>query len=343
MLARRLLIAGGGGGGGSAGTLLAPYDWTIAREATNPVIDVADNPAETLEQYTPGPIRLASGDVWVYVKGLDRIYAWKSTDDGVTFSLQNGGAGVLVPVPATWEASFVVDPGAVYDLANDTIHLFYKARDGGVANWQWGHATAPGSTPTVFTRDGANPILTKANAQTQLGGGTTRDLSLTSVIKIGSTFHFYGYGEYDSGSGFVYRLLHATGTTWNDPSGLTILLSAVAPDTVVESPSVYLRPGGGGYGMFYARGTTLSAGRTIRWASSTDGTTWDFSNTTNVLSPTSGWEANSVYSGAFIMESASPWSSPVYIDSTWRYYYSGYTSVNGHANVGLAFLTPTWS
>jgi hypothetical protein len=143
-----------------------PTDWGLTRWPGNPVIDVDNNPNETTEQYTPAPIRLPNGDIWVYVKGFDRIYAWKSTDDGETFALQNGDDAVLEPVAATWEEIYVVDPVATYDPDTDTIHLYYKGSDilAGNDNWQWGHATAPGSDPTDVTKDGGNPIYTEADA-----------------------------------------------------------------------------------------------------------------------------------------------------------------------------------
>lgn len=46
---------------------------------------------------------------------------------------------------------------------------------------------------------------------TVLGGGTVADLAISSVIKISSTYHFYGYAEFNS----MYRLLQASRSSWN--------------------------------------------------------------------------------------------------------------------------------
>lgn len=339
-LATRLLIAAGGSGGFTPSAAVMPTSWGVVKEATNPVIDVDDNPGESLEQYVPAPIRLANGDIWCYVKGNTRIYAWKSTDGGVTFALQNGGTAVLAPVLATWENTYVLEPFAIYDAATDVIHMYYKARDNGAANWQWGHATAPGATPTVFTRDPANPILTKANAQTDLGG-TTNDLAISDVFMVGSTFHFHGYALV----GTRYKMIGATGTTWNDPSSVTVLATAASDPAIIYKGSVFRVPGSGPavYGMLYSFGEQDYSPLNIRAATSSDGSTWDFSSTADVLAAPGGsvWDATANYAGALLRSSTAPYTAPVIIDGTWRYYYSGYRASTGKASVGLAYLSPT--
>jgi hypothetical protein len=332
-LAARLLTAGVGGG---VVAPAFPTDWNVERYAGNPVIDVDNNPNETTEQYTPAPVLLPNGDIWIYVKGLDRIYAWLSTDDGETFALQNGNAAVLTP-GSGWESAFVVDPAAVYDPLTDTIHLYYKGTNDaeGDAAWAWGHSTAPGSDPTDVTKDAGNPILTSATVSTALGGGAVTDLSLSDVVKIGDTFHFYGYAL-EAG---VYQIIQATGTGWDDPSGVESILSAAGgAETVVQKPSVFLV--NGWYAMMYSRGGALATGRTIRVAQSTDAMTWDFSDATDIMSPTgTSWEEDSVYAAALLKQGTGP--NPVTIGGKMLFYYSGYESPPGDANVGLAYLEPS--
>jgi hypothetical protein len=332
-LAARLLTAGVGGG---VVAPAFPTDWNVERYAGNPVIDVDNNPNETTEQYTPAPIRLPNGDIWVYVKGLDRIYAWKSTDDGETFSLENGNAAVIAP-GSGWESLFTVDPAAVYDPSTDLIHLYYKGTNDaqGDANWAWGHSTAPGSDPTNFAKDAGNPILTSATASTDLGGGAVLDLSLSDVVKIGSTFHFYGYAH----EGGAYQIIQAIGTSWDDPTGVeSILTAAGGGETVVQKPTVFIV--NGHYGMFYSRGGALPGNRTIRVAQSEDAETWDFSDTTDIISPTgTGWEEDDTYVPSILKTGVGP--VPVTIDGKWLLYYSGYESPPGDANVGLAYLEPS--
>jgi len=323
---RRLLLAT---------ALMGRFSWGVDRFASNPIITVnPGNPAESVEQYTPAPIQLANGDIWVYVKGQSRIYAWKSTDGGFTFTLQNGGAAVLAPTSG-WELSFVLDPHVVYDQANATIHLYYKARDANPANWQWGHATASDSDPTLFTRDAANPILTKANAQSDLGGVTTTDLSLSCVLVIGSTYHFYGYALY----GGLYHLIQATGTTWNNPSSVNAILASESASYEVTTPTVVRTAAG--YTMLYTRGGASTAPpRGLRVGYSTDGATWDFSQTAYMMEGTTGWESGGDYAAQVMHSSVSPWSDPVLSSGRWYLYFSGISSTTHHANSGLAFLTP---
>lgn len=331
MLARRLLQS-------TVGTLAFRLGWGVDRYVSNPIITVnPGNPAENVEQYTPAPIGpLPDGSYWVYVKGASRIYAWKSTDGGFTFSLQNGGAAVLAPTSG-WELSFVLEPTAVYDVASGTIHLYYKGDDSNPANWQWGHATAADSAPTVFTRDPANPILTKANAQSDLGGVTTSDLAISDVIKVGSTFHFYGYALY----GGLYHLIQATGTTWNDPSSVNEILASESTSFEVTNPCV-VRMASGSYVMLYTRGGASTAPpRGLRVGTSLDGVSWNFATTDYIMSGTTGWEDGGVYAASVLKAQAAPYSDPVLDGSgRWYLYFSGISSTTHHANTGLAFLAP---
>ncbi len=317
--------------------------WAVSKLGGNPVIDVTNNPNETVEQYTPAPIRVANGDIWVYVKGTSRIYGWKSTDGGETFTLQNSNNAVLTPgAAATWDESFVVEPAAVYDEDTDTIHLWYGGRaSAGDSTWAWGHATAPGTTPTVFTKDAANPILTSATVSAALGGAAMSDLKIEDVVMIDGDFHFFGYCRYNS----IYRIIRCTGSTWNNPSGVEILLTASAsPFHVVQGCCAFRLPGWlkPRYSMLYAIGGDLGSDpRRIRAAFSDDGQTWTF-DTATVISLGSGWESSAVYEPAVLKETTAPYQLPLR-DSTGRLrcYYSGYDTADSSANVGLAYITPS--
>lgn len=331
-LAARLLTGAQGGGGISLPDF--PTDWGVERYASNPVIDVDNNPNETTEQYVPAPIRLPNGDVWVYVKGLDRIYAWKSTDGGETFALQNSTNAVLAPGSSgAWDDEFAVDPAATYDPDTGTIHLYYKGYNGSV--WSIGHATADDSDPTSFTKDAGNPILSNSTVNAALSI-TATDLSINNVVKIGSTFHYYGFVEY----GGTYRLIQATGADWDDPSGLEVIYSAAtAGHSVVISPSVF-RTASGLYAMFYSIGGAQPDARWIRVASSPDAATWDFSDTTNIISPQgTGWEEDETYAGSFLRSGFGP---TAYLNAgRIMFYYSGLETPPGDANVGLIYMEPS--
>lgn len=338
MIARRLLVAAAGGGAFTAQVEL-PTDWNITRHAGNPLLTVTGG--EPNEMYIPAPVELPNGDIVVYVKGASRIYAWISEDGGATFDFMVAGASVITPVAATWEASFCLEPMALYDEDNDLIHVWYKARDANPNNWAWGHATAPGSTPAVLTKDPANPILTSNAVEADLGSSNITDLA-TGCVVYGpdSLFHFYGYTLYDG----IYHLIHGTGTTFNDPGDFEAILDAPGGAvTVVECPDVIRIPGPGTplYAMFYAVGEDQPGLRTTRVATSSDLYTWDFSDTTDVLSPQgTGWEEDETYCGHFIKENTSPWLAPKLDGSDrWRYFYSGLE--DAVAQSGLAYMEPT--
>ena len=315
---------------------LFPTNWLPAREPTNPVIAV--NATETTEQYVPSPIQLDNGDIWVFVKGNTSIYAYKSTNGGVTFSIQNAGSPVLTPgAGGSWDSGFVLEPHAVYDKANATIHLYYFGYNGTVPGAGHATATVTASVPGSFTKDVGNPIVSASAVNTDLGGaGVGNALVITSVLKIGSTFHFYGYCIY----GGAFRLLHWTGTTWNNPSSTRILLSAPTNwQSVVETPSVFSY--GNLYGMFYTLGGSQpSYGRSLFVGASSDGANWEFDSSTIISPGGVGWESVETYSCQILRSNVSPFSSPV-VDANgrWHLYYSGHDGTHGQS--GLAYLTPS--
>lgn len=327
-LAPRLLTATGG----ASITLPAfPTDWGVERYAGNPVIDVTNNPNETTEQYVPAPIRLPNGDIWVYVKGADSIYAWKSTDDGETFALQNSNNPVIEP-GVGWDSGAAIEPAATYDPDTDTIHLYYKGRVGvDNSTMGWGHATAAGSTPTSFTKDPGNPILSAATVAATLGGPIS-DLAISDVVKIGSTFHFYGYVADNS----RYKLIQTTGFDWDDPGSVEVIHTAANDNEVVQSPSVFRVDGW--YAMLWSIGGPQPDPRWVRVAKSRNASDWDFSDTTNIISPTgTGWEEDETYTGSVLKDGIGP--EPYLIGGKMLFYYSGLE--DSEANSGLAYLNPS--
>lgn len=303
-----------------------PADWTITREAGNPLIGIPAG--ETTEQYAPGAVRLPTGEIWLYVKGASRVYAWRSTDDGATFTIQNGGAAVLAPVAATWESSFVLEAAAVYDDATDTIHLYYKGRDGDTSKWQWGHATAPGTDPTAITRDPANPIFTKADALADLSKASQEDFGISDVLVVGGTYHFFGYGSWNG----RYQLVHATGTDWNNPTDLTSLIPAENDSRVVTFPTVFSLHTK--WIMLYTRGNPQPGLRDLEAATAVGGlSVWNFDDMTPILSPTgTGWEELEAYAGSLLKDKA---GIPIDVDGKWLLFYSGLDD-SSVARTGLA-------
>lgn len=326
VLATRLRTASG------SGSFSPPPTFTVTKAAGNPLITVnPGNPSENVEQYAPSPI-LVGSTYWVYVKGAADIDAWSAPDPDGPFTLQANG--VIAPQPGTWEHAFALEPHAIYDEASDTIHVLYAARDTNPNNWAWGHATAPGSTPTVFTKDVANPILTANAAEADLGSTNITDLKVSSVVKIGSSFHFYGYALWDG----IYHLIKATGTTWNDPDNVTLLRDAPGgADAVIQTPSVFKY--GSLYGMLYSVGEAQPGPRSIWLAWSLDGSTFDFDNAVELVTPASGWESNEAYSGQVLRETAAPYSAPILDAGRLLLFYSG-LNATPVAQSGLAYLVP---
>lgn len=318
------------GGDGSLGTIgltsvtpLNPGAWTLIRSSANPIFTVnPGNPNENTEQYTPCSVRLGNGDIWVYVKGTGKIYAWKSTDNGETFTLQNSNNPVInIGAGGSWESSAVVSPACFYDLATTTIHIYYKGFDGDNNHWAWGHATASASAPQTVTKDPANPILTSANVQTQLSLTGLLDLAISDVIKIGSTYYFYGYLLDNSGN---YKLFYATGSAVNNPAAQAVIVTPSSPYDLVEQPTVFTHPGGSTYIMLYAEGYQASSGvRYGRAAFSLDGTTWVPIPGRPVQPSGSTWESQWTHTFNVLKANAAPYTDAVLINGHYNIYYSG--------------------
>lgn len=326
---------------GYVGSFAVPWGpvsgWTIARSASNPITSIPSG--ETTEQYVPAPVRIGAGNLWVYVKGASRIYAWKSTDEGVTFSIQNAGSPVLTPgAGAAWDHTYVLEPHILYDASVNTLHMYYKGYPGVGGNGiSIGHATASDASPQTWTKDAGNPILAGQDVAVALGGSPVGDLSISSVLLIGSTWHFYGYIQYNS----VYYLYQCTGPSLDAPDATTSsLIARWTADAVYETPSVIRQPDGS-YLMLATLGAVQPGARSIYTLTSPDGSTWT-NQTGVVLGPFgSTWEDLEAYSGQFVRSNYTPFSDP-YIDGSGRtlFYYSGlHDATPDVALAGLAYIT----
>lgn len=337
MIARRLLVAALGGGAFSYPPF--PTSWDVTREAANPVIVVAGG--EPLEQYDPAPYLLA-GSREVLVKGAARIYRYKDASGSLPFSGQNGGSAVInIGSSGAWDDTHALEPHAHYDSSANVIRAWYKGSGDGGTTWNWGYATAPGGTPNTYTKDAGNPILTASAINTKMGGAGVTDTAPFDVIPEGSTYHFYGYVQYDG----KYQIVHMTGTDWDAPdvSTLTVLLAPASPTDLAATGSVFEFPTlhSPRYGMFYTWGPVSGSGRTIRVGKSDSlGSGWDFSDTTDIISPTSGWEVYHVYTPRLLRENTSPFLKPIVSGDEWTLFYSGADAGWAHSQTGIAYLMP---
>ncbi|MDQ3920281.1 MAG: hypothetical protein M3348_17600, partial [Acidobacteriota bacterium] len=64
------------------------------------------------ESYVPNAIRIGSA-LWAYVKGTTQIHAFRSDDNGATWTYV--GVAVSPGPPGSWNSSNIVDPTVVYD------------------------------------------------------------------------------------------------------------------------------------------------------------------------------------------------------------------------------------
>jgi hypothetical protein len=161
------------------------------------------------------------------------------------------------------------------------------------------------------------------------------------LVRPDGSEHVFRAGGYVLYNG-IYRLIHATGTDWNVVTGssVTIILSAANSSLVVNDQTVFQVPGHHNYIMFYSRGAIGGSGsREIGIGYSDDLATWDFSDLTDIMVPTSGWESLRAHTPALLKVSVSPYLEPV-IDGSgrWKLYYAGQSG--SVADTGLAYMEP---
>lgn len=212
-----------------------PAQWQVSKYAGNPLTPTTGGGDLSAENYVPSPVHVGS-DTWVYKKGTTSIYVCKMTN-GVPPCVEQGA--VLTPgASGAWDSANVINPYALYDSANATIHIYYSGRNSSGIE-QVGHATCLISDPRVCTKDPANPIITTAQAQTALGIPTMRFVNITAAAKINGTLTFYGFAtdfNINNQPGTVWRIFRATGT-FNAP----VIAGAVAgfPANTTRLPIIY--------------------------------------------------------------------------------------------------------
>lgn len=282
----------------------SPVFWGIRANPNNPTFPL--NSTETAEQYVPSPIQVGD-DLYCYIKG-DRsrgIYLYKSTNNGLTWSLQNNGNPVLAPTSGSFD-EYVTDPCAVYDEEAGVIRLYYKGST--VANplqFNWCVATTTPAAITTYTKAVA-PIYTAQSLATDLGLSLSnmRDNTLSDVVLIDGVYHFYFYcAFFDANSGYVfYYLGYATGN------------SAITPDNAVtflqSDQSGILRSGkcfrfdlSNRYYLLYDEGYSLDYDfARVKTLISSDGKTWQRDNGV-VFTPVGGasaWNGIRTYTAAVL-------------------------------------------
>lgn len=321
---------------------LNPTTWASERYSGNPII------VSGAESYAPSSIILPNGDVWCYVKDSNiEITAWKSTDGGRTFVVQNGGVAVISPgPPGSFDDVRTSEPFAHYDADTSTIHVFYTARKDPESTLNIGHATAPLATPTVLTKDPA-PFLLAATINTALEGGTqdVRELALHSIVKKDGVLHYFGQYLNNGGSSYIW---HGTSATYGDVVPVGKPIRSVHPFySLAQIPTVFKLPGSNVYLMIYSDGSLYQldegSNREFKSAYSFDLNTW-YVNEGIVFGTAADkdtGEGMAVYGGHLLKYGTGNFDEPVIEDGKLLLYYSGAALAGASAWSYLAYLYPT--
>ena len=147
------------------------------------------------------------------LSGNTRAIGYATSNDGTTWTRQNGGNAVLGPSGAGWDATqtafcSVIDEGTQY-------RMFYSGSGGGA--WQIGMATS--TNGTAWTRYAGNPVMTLLQGF-ELGGALS-----PWVIADGANYWMV-YSGIDSGTGYLkigFAMSTDSGQTWNKFQGNPII------------------------------------------------------------------------------------------------------------------------
>jgi hypothetical protein len=337
----------------SAGSFLSTPEYFLREEnPNNPIASAGGsgypngNPNEVGEQYAGSGFKLPNGEIWMYVKGTGPIYAWKSTDDGLTWALQNGGNPVLSPNKGGvqgWDNQITQDPLAVYDEDTDTIYLYYKGYNGSIH--QVGVATASGSNPTVFTKYANNPILTPSQVQSAIGvtGANVNQVNITGVVKNGSTYYFFGNAYQGTAPTDQTHSFYATGTSLLEPVTQGILPGFSGNSKNYYAPFVYKAQGSNVWTMLVTEGSYLQSGETYDYrrmvsALSSDLVHWTIPISGGIVSEPrgTGWIKAQAFVGRLLIKLN---GEPVDLNGRWLYFLSGHDGV--FSSQGVEFWTPS--
>lgn len=163
---------------------------------------------ETANCYAGNAVRLGNSDTLIGVAkgdGAALLYSFISTDGGQTFTYVDT---VIQKNTQSWHSARIVEGMLYYQNGNDTIHLIYKGYNNVV--FQMGHAWALRSDPTNFTDDAANPVITDAQTEADLGF-SVGDMGPSCVITYNDSI--YVLGGISSGSPAHYSICLWSGKT----------------------------------------------------------------------------------------------------------------------------------
>jgi predicted GH43/DUF377 family glycosyl hydrolase len=194
--------------------------------------------------------------------------------------LENGPEG-------SWDFETAGFPSVI--MIDDTYHMWYAGMESGIL--AIGHATSVDGF--VWTKDPANPLLTKGEA----GSWDDKGVYVPKVLYDGDQFHMWYNGSRSSGFEQIGHATSADGTVWTRDEANPVMGSG----TGGEWDDGNVGPGGviydgESYHMWYAASSKSSTGNfKTGYATSENGTLWTRDENNPVMEHLTGtWESPSV-------------------------------------------------
>lgn len=227
--------------------------WSFTKNAGNPLIAKVYN-TSYYEFYPPTPI-LDDDDTNYRIIGKNSNEVWGYTStDGITWS--ETGKLIAKGAASSWDAGQCTS--AYFYKENGVYKILYNGYgDDGVLDYGQGIATA-NSWGTSWTKGVSNPINTVA-PYNAANGTSFVGVVLSSVVKVGSTWYFFGIVHNQSFTDVA--LAYGTSSSFETPSITTKICTLSDLGTSyawLQSPDVFKHPTTGEYILTFTVGNRLN-------------------------------------------------------------------------------------
>lgn len=228
--------------------------WAFTKSASNPLIQKTyDAGAGTQREFYPPTIIRDEANYRIIGKNNNEVWGFTSVD-GETWV--ETGKLIAKGSAASWDAGQCT-PAYFYKDGSTYKILFNAYGDDGVLDYGQGIATAS-SWGTSWTKGVSNPINTVAPYNTA-NGTSFVGVVLSSVIKVGSTWYFFGIVHNQAFTDVA--LAYGTSDSFDTPRITTKIctLSDLGTSyTWLQSPDVFKHPTTGEYILTFTMGLRLN-------------------------------------------------------------------------------------
>lgn len=316
-------------GGLIGGCFSSPKGWKFTKHASNPLIAKQYASSPDKFEYYPPCIYYDGSAYYAMAKNNNEGWGYTSAD-GITWTetakLLSKGSG------ADWDAG-LSSPNYMM-VEGSTIHLFYAGYNSAPNfNQKIGYASVAisGSLAatwgTTFTKSGGNPVYDCSEYNTA-NSTSFECIALTDIVKVGSTYYFFGTLYMNDNSDF--DLAYGTGTSITDihiDTKICNIDDIPGGSTQFQNPNVF-KNAAGKYRMAFTIGTPTVSYRNewiiCAYTTAATPTGWTI-NTAKILQggESGSYDESQAYCAAMLKDIN---GTPYVISGKYRFYYAGHNT-----------------